>query len=145
MLLLINDAFPPRHFREALHRVLLEYLNVGGVWLVNGGVFESVYHLMEGLPPSLPSLGQPKAHLLVDIGTYESRVMVSVTGSSILADSYQSTTSGYDSFLRQVLTNYQQTDEAAAAESEQSEKGESLVSTLGDANRHGQLALHHQT
>jgi len=134
MLLLIN-AFPPRHFREALHRVLLEYLGVGGVWFVNGGVFESLYYLMEGLPPSLPSSGRPKAHLLVDIGTYEARVLVSVAGSSILTDTHQATMSGYHSFLRQVLTNYQEMNEKVEA-TEQSEKieSESPVATLEDAN-----------
>ena len=135
MLLLINDAFPPHHFQEALHRVLLDYLGLGGVWLANGGVFEGIYHLMEGLPPSLPSAGRPKAHLLVDIGTHEARIVVSVTGSSILEDTYQSTMSGYKSFLRQVLTNYQEMNENVD-ESEQSENVESQspVVTLEDAN-----------
>ncbi|KAL3766547.1 hypothetical protein ACHAW5_000782 [Stephanodiscus triporus] len=110
MLILTSDAFPPRIFREALHRVLLDYLGVGGVWLLNGGAFEGVYHLLEGLPPP-PSLtssaGPPRAHLIVDIGTHEARVAVCVAGSSILADTHRATLSGYDSFLGQVLTNYQ--------------------------------------
>mmetsp|Transcript_12891 Transcript_12891/g.23160 ORF Transcript_12891/g.23160 Transcript_12891/m.23160 type:complete len:474 (+) Transcript_12891:103-1524(+) len=131
MLLLVNDEFPPRNFREALHRVLLEYLGVGGVWLVNGGVFESVYYLMEGLPSSspLPSSGRPKARLVVDIGTHEARVVVYVAGSSTLADTNQATMAGYHSFVRQVLTNYKEMNENS------DESGQSkTVTTLDDAN-----------
>ncbi|KAL7538051.1 hypothetical protein ACHAXR_008243 [Thalassiosira sp. AJA248-18] len=135
MLLLINDAFPPLRFREALHRVLLDYLSVGGVWLANGGVFEGLHYLMDGLPPTVPTSGRPKAHLLVDIGTYEARVLVSVAGSLILTDTLQTTMSGYHSFLRQVLANYQEMNEKVD-ENEQSGKvePESLVATLEDAN-----------
>lgn len=63
ILVLVNDTSPPRSFHEALHRVLLDYLSVGGVWLLNGGVFEGFYHLLEGMsmPPSLSSLEPPKA------------------------------------------------------------------------------------
>ena len=133
MLLLINDTFPPVNFREALHKVLLDYLNVGGVWLVNGGVFEGLYHLLEGLPPKIPSLCKPKAHLLVDIGTYEARVAVSVAGSTILVDTQQVTASGYTSFLSLVLTNYHQ---EMNKNDEMDEEGEqkSPVATLEDAN-----------
>lgn len=135
MLVLINDVFPPRHFREALHRVLLEYLGVGGVWLVNGGAFEALYYLLEGLPPSLHSLERPKAHMLVDIGTYEARVAVSVAGSSILQDTHQSTMAGYQSFLRQVLANYHELNEKLDESEQSGEVGpKSEVATLGDAN-----------
>ena len=136
MLIMINDIYPPINFHKALHTVLLNYLNVGSVWLVNGGVFEGIYHLLEGLPPSVPALGKPKAHLLVDIGTYEARVVVSVAGSSILGDTLQTTSSGYTSFLRQVLTNYQQMNEEGGNEDEEAgkEKQDGPVSTLEDAN-----------
>ena len=132
MLLLINDTFPPINFREAIHKVLLEYLNVGGVWLVNGGVFEGLYHLLEGLPPKILSLGKPKAYLLVDIGTYEARVAVSVAGSTILVDTQQVTASGYTSFLSLVLTNYQEMNKN---DDEMDEEGEqNSPATLEDAN-----------
>ena len=135
VLILINDMFPPINFREAIHKVLLEYLNVGAVWLVNGGVYEGLYHLLEGLPPSLPLLGKPKAHLVVDIGTFEARVVVSVAGSSILTDTLQTAAAGYTSFLHQVLANYQETgQEVEIDETGQSEEQKSLVSTLEDAN-----------
>ncbi len=132
MLLLINDFFPPRFFSEALHRVLLDYLNVGGVWLVNGGVYEGLYHLLEGMPPPfIPSTGRAKAqaHLLVDIGTYEARVVASVAGSSTLGDTCQTTASGYKSFLCQVVANYQETD----SEHEQTESKSPILS-LDDAD-----------
>ena len=135
ILLLINDMFPPISFREAIHKVLLDYLNIGALWLVNGGVYEGLYHLLEGLPPSLPLLGKPKAHLIVDISTFEARVVVSVAGSSILTNTLQTATAGYTSFLHQVLANYQEIDrEAEVDESGQSEKQRCLVSTLEDTN-----------
>ena len=142
MLLMISDIFPPRIFHEALHRVLLDYLNVGGVWLLNGGAFEGAYHLLEGLPPPPPSIppssGPPRAHLLVDIGTQESRVAVSVAGSSILPDTHRATASGYNSFLCQVLANYRErittddeVDDGAQLERDESD---SPVTSLEDAN-----------
>ena len=135
ILLLINDMFPPIIFLEAIHKVLLEYLNVGAVWLVNGGVYEGLYHLLEGLPPSLPLLGKPKAHLIVDIGTFDARVVVSVAGSSILTDTLQTAAAGYTSFIHQVLANYQEIDqEIEGDESVQPKERRCLVSTLEDAN-----------
>ena len=137
LLILINELYPPQHFQEALHRVTLEYLNVGGVWLVNGGVFESLYYLLEGMPPptspsSLVVSGRPKAHLLVDIGTHEARIVVSVAGSSILLDTLQTTMVGYQSFLQMVLTNYK---EMNSIEQESDAVAESsAVTTLEDAN-----------
>ena len=134
VLILINDIFPPINFREAIHKVLIDYLNVGAVWL-NGGVYEGLYHLLEGLPPSLPLLGKPKAHLIVDIGTFEARVLISVAGSSILTDTLQTAAAGYTSFIHQVLANYQEIDQQVEIdESGQSEKQRCLVSTLEDAN-----------
>lgn len=130
MLLLINDIFPARHFREALHRVILEYLGVGGVWLVNGGVFESMYYIINGMPSLMPSSGRPKAQMLVDIGTYEARVVVSVEGSSVLVDTIQTTMSGYQSFLCQVLENYNEKVDETRAESDTP----TPVRTLDDAN-----------
>jgi len=135
ILLLINDIFPPMNFREAIHKVLLDYLNIGAVWLVKGGVYEGLYHLSEGLPPSLPLLGKPKAHLIVDIGAYEARVFISVAGSSILTDTLQTAAVGYTSFLHQVLANYQEIDqEVEVNESGQTKKQKNAVSTLEDAN-----------
>ena len=140
MLLMISDSSPPRIFHEALHRVLLDYLSVGSVWLLNGGAFEGAYHLLEGLPPPPlipPSAGPPKAHLLVDIGTHESRVAVSVAGSSILPDTHRATPSGYNSFLCQVLANYREqitTDEVDESAQLERDESESPVTSLEDAN-----------
>jgi hypothetical protein len=136
---MISDTFPPRIFHEALHRVLLDYLSVGGVWFLKGGVFEGVYHLLEGLPPpSIPlSTGPPKAHLLVDIGSHEARVAVSVAGSSILPDTHHATASGYNSFLCQVLTNYREQitpDEVDEGAQREIDESESPVTSLEDAN-----------
>lgn len=132
VLLLTNDIYPPSNFREALHRVLLDYLGVGGVRLASGGVFESLCYLLEGLPPPLGATGRPKARLIVDIGTFEARVSVAVTGSSVLEDTYQTTASGYQSFLRQVMANYQE----MADESDEADgvAQKSSVITLGDSN-----------
>ena len=133
ILLLINDFFPPRTFTEALHRVLLDYLNVGSVWLLHGGVYEGLYHLLQGMPaPSIPSTvrTQAQAHLIVDIGTYEARVVASVEGSSTLADTYQTTDSGYQSFLCRVLSNYEEMDD----ESVHTKTKRPIISTLDDAD-----------
>ena len=115
ILILINDTFPPHSLHEALHRVLLDYLSLGSVWLLNGGVFEGIYHLLEGMPMSLTTttttksvVKPPTAHLLVDIGKYEARVVVCVAGMSILPDTLHITMSGYNSFLAEVLINYQE-------------------------------------
>jgi hypothetical protein len=113
ILILINDTFPPHSLHEALHRVLLDYLSLGSVWLLNGGVFEGIYHLLEGMPMSLTTTTKsvvkpPIAHLLVDIGKYEARVVVCVAGISILQDTLHITMSGYNSFLAEVLINYQE-------------------------------------
>lgn len=114
MLILINDTFPPHSLHEALHRVLLDYLSLGSVWLLNGGVFEGIYHLLEGMPMSLTTtttksvVKPPIAHLLVDIGKYEARAVVCVAGMSILPDTLHITMSGYNSFLAEVLINYQE-------------------------------------
>ncbi|KAL3793530.1 hypothetical protein HJC23_007270 [Cyclotella cryptica] len=128
ILIVTNDLYPPRNFREALIRVLLNYLGVGGVLIVNGGAFAGISYLLEGLPPSI-DLSPPKAYLLVDIGTYEARVLVLVTGSSILAETNQTVMSGYHSFLRQLLNNYQEhhveTDEPDST---------AIITTLQDAN-----------
>mmetsp|Transcript_26804 Transcript_26804/g.56594 ORF Transcript_26804/g.56594 Transcript_26804/m.56594 type:complete len:455 (+) Transcript_26804:105-1469(+) len=139
MLVLVNDAFPPRCFREALHKVLLDYLGVGGVWFANGGVFESLPYLLDGLTTPTPSptgVGRPRVHLLVDIGTYEARVKVCVEGCSSLGDTHQSTMSGYRSFLRQVMANYQELNdkEDASEQSAEEAQSETAVSTLEDAN-----------
>ena len=137
---MMSDSSPPRIFHEALHRVLLDYLSVGGVWLLNGGAFEGAYHLLEGLPPppSIPPwAGPPRAHLLVDIGTRESRVVVSVAGSSALPDTHRATASGYNSFLRQVLANYREritTDEVDEGARLERDVSESPVTSLEDAN-----------
>ena len=113
ILVLMNDIFPPRHLREALLRVLLDYLKLGSVLLVNGGGFGSMQYLLEGMNLSTnPSMTkQPKASLLVDIGTNEARVAVSVPGSSFLAETYQVIPAGYMAFLRQVLSLYQEASE----------------------------------
>jgi hypothetical protein len=89
---LMNDIFPPRHLREALLRVLLDYLNLGSVLLVNGGGFESMQYLLEGMNMSRNPLmtQQPKAFLLVDIGTNEARVAVAVPGSSFFGGNISS-------------------------------------------------------
>lgn len=146
MIVLTNDVYPPRTFREGLLRVLLDYLGLGGVWMVNGGGFVSARYLLEGLPqPSSleasSSLLQsrPKAHLLVDIGTYEARVVVSVVGGSILAETHQVIKTGYQSFLCHVLDGYREwqlqesSDEEAESERTQSTNW-AKDTTLEDAN-----------
>ena len=102
MLVIVNDIFLPTNFRDALHRVALEYLSLGGLWIANGGPFESMHYLLEGMPPRSPHGGRPKAHTIVDIGAKESRVVVSVSGSSILESTHRATISGYESFLANV-------------------------------------------
>ncbi|KAL7536622.1 hypothetical protein ACHAWF_005519 [Thalassiosira exigua] len=132
MLLLVNDIYPPRHFCEALNRVVLEYLGVGGLWLVKGGVFESFCYLIEGVSQQLSTPLLPKAHMLVDIGTFEARIMVTVTGSSILIDTYQSTMSGYHSFLNKALKNFQEMDEGI--EDSENPRPKSPLRSMEDAN-----------
>lgn len=102
MLVIVNDIFLPTNLRDALHKVALEYLSLGGLWIANGGPFESIHYLLEGMPPRSPNTGRAKAHTIVDIGTTESRVVVSVTGSSILESTHRVTISGYESFLSNV-------------------------------------------
>lgn len=116
ILVLMNDA--PLMFTEALNKVLLNYLNIGSLLLLNG--FRSLSYILEGLPSV--GEGRPKAHLLVDIGTYEARVVVFVSGLSILVDTYQITMAGYCSFLRRVLDSYREEEDG------------SMVTTLQDAN-----------
>ena len=113
ILVLMNDIFPPRYLREALLRVLLDYLKLGSVLLVNGGGFGSIQYLLEGMNLSgNPSVTQqPTASLLVDIGTNEARVAVLVSGSSFLVETYQVIPAGYLAFLRQVLNWYQEASE----------------------------------
>lgn len=116
ILILTNDIFPPRHLREGLLRVLLDYLTLGGVLLVNGGGFGSMQYLLEGMnlssnDPSSITQQPSKASLLVDIGTNEARVAVLVPGSSFLAETYQIIPAGYQTFLRQVLCLYQEASE----------------------------------
>ena len=135
MLVLMNDIFPPRHLRDALTNVILNYLGVGGLLLVNGGGFATIPYLLDALPPTMNASSQPKAHLLVDIGTYEARVVVSVAGSLILEVTYQTVMSGYHSFLTQILQNYQ--FEA------QNNSDMSSVRTLKDANSILQTWLSH--
>jgi len=106
--------------------------------MIDGGSFAGISYLLDGLvPPSIndpPS--RPKAHLLVDIGTFESRVVMAVTGASMLQDTYHCTMSGYHSFLTQILHHYQL--DARPNNSEDTTKsvsGTSLkVTTLRDAN-----------
>ncbi len=121
ILVLMNDIFPPRYLREALLRVLLDYLKLGSVLLVNGGGFGSIQYLLEGMNLSCnPSVTQqPKASLLVDIGTNEARVAVLVSGSSFLVETYQVIPAGYIVFLRQVLNMYQEASENWATEATQ--------------------------
>lgn len=135
MLVLMSDIFPPQYLREALLRVLLGYLNLGGVLLVNGGCFGSIQYLLEGMHNlSIPSvLSQPKASLVVDIGTNEARVAVSVPGSSFLAETYQAIPAGYQTFLREVLILYQKANEMKRDEAA-SEEDWTTTATLEDAN-----------
>ena len=100
---------------------------------MNGGVYEGLYHLYEGMPATLiPSMRRTKAqaHLLVDIGTLEARVVASVAGSSTLVDTYQTTASGYKSFLYQVVANYQETE----VEHHEETESKSPIHSLEDAN-----------
>ena len=126
MLVLMNDMFPPNHLKDALNNVILNYLGVGGLLIVNGGGFATIPFLLDALPPTINASSQPKAHLLVDIGTYEARVVVSVTGSLILEGTYQTTMSGYHSFLTKILHNYQLED--------QNNPDKKSITTLEDAN-----------
>jgi hypothetical protein len=74
--------------------------------------------------------------MLVDIGTHEARVLVSVAGSSALADTHQATAAGYQTFLCQVSKNYQEVNQRADDTSGRSElvESESPALTLEDAN-----------
>jgi hypothetical protein len=150
ILVLINDTFPPRSFHDALHRVLLDYLSLGGAWLLSGGVFEGIYHLLEGMPLSLPPaptgkslVTPPIAHLLVDIGKYEARVVVCVAGMSILQDTLHVTMSGYNSFLAQVLINYQ--EETLLMNNDQLDENETCVTSMEDANAIVRAWIAHST
>jgi hypothetical protein len=82
------------------------------------------------IPSTVRTQAQAQAHLVVDIGTYEARVVASVLGSSTLADTYQTTDSGYQSFLCRVLSNYQDMDD----DSVPTETKRPIVSTLEDAD-----------
>ena len=133
ILILMNDIYPPRNLREALSNVILNYIGIGRLLLVNGGGFATMSYLLDGLPRSINAKSRTKAHLLVDIGTYEARVVVSVSGSSILENTFQTSMSGYHSFLTQILHNYRadaQSDKEKAKEIDT----ESTVTTLHDAN-----------
>jgi hypothetical protein len=144
ILVLINDTFPPRSFHDALHRVLLDYLSLGGAWLLSGGVFEGIYHLLEGMPAPTKSLVTPPiAHLLVDIGKYEARVVVCVAGMSILQDTLHVTMSGYNSFLAQVLINYQ--EEETLLMNDQIDNVTCCVTSMEDANAIVRAWIAHST
>lgn len=123
ILVVMNDAFPPRNLQDALTNVVTNYLGIGGLLVVNGGGFATVSYLLDGLASRFNALSRPKAHLLVDVGTYESRAVVLVMGSSILERTYQTSMSGYHSFLTQIMHNYQ----ADASESGASSKVTSLL------------------
>jgi actin-related protein len=117
MLILMNDIFTPRNLREALLRVLLDYLNLGGVLLVNGGCFGSIQYLLEGMNLSISpttTTRQPKASLVIDIGTNEARIAVSAPGSSFLVETYNVVSAGYQAFLRHALTLYQEEEDIDA-------------------------------
>eukprot|EP00956_Cyclotella_meneghiniana_P031356 scaffold82115_cov27-Cyclotella_meneghiniana.AAC.1 len=134
----MNDMFPPQRLRVALANVILNYLGIGGLLMIDGGSFAGISYLLDGLlPPSINDApSRPKAHLLVDIGTFEARVVMAVTGASMLQDTYHCTMSGYHSFLTQILHHYQL--DAQPNNSEDTTKsvlGTSLkVTTLRDAN-----------
>jgi actin-related protein len=134
MLILMNDIFTPRNLREALLRVLLDYLNLGGVLLVNGGCFGSIQYLLEGMNLSISpttTTRQPKASLVIDIGTNEARIAVSAPGSSFLVETYQVVSAGYQAFLRRALTLYQ---EEVKEEEDNDAKDWCANATLEDVN-----------
>ena len=134
MLILMNDIFTPRNLREALLRVLLDYLNLGGVLLVNGGCFGSIQYLLEGMNLSISpttTTRQPKASLVIDIGTNEARIAVSAPGSSFLVETYQVVSAGYQAFLRHALTLYQ---EEVKEEEDNDAKDWRTNATLEDVN-----------
>ncbi|KAL3826687.1 hypothetical protein ACHAXA_001210 [Cyclostephanos tholiformis] len=111
VLILTSDLYVPRTFDVALHRVLLDYLGVGSMWLSNGGTFLGAYHLFGGFSPNniplMPTSGPSKARMFVDIGTHEARAIVCVSGYSTLPDTLRYTScAGYASFLGRVLWNY---------------------------------------
>lgn len=130
ILVVMNDAFPPRNLQDALTNVITNYLGVGGLLLVNGGGFSTISYILDGLAPVVNASLRPKAHLLVDVGTYESRAVVSV-GGSILENTYQTTMSGYQSFLAQILHNYQADAKRSSGENA---SYSAKVTTLQDAN-----------
>lgn len=134
MLILMNDIFTPRNLREALLRVLIDYLNLGGVLLVNGGCFGCIQYLLEGMNLSISptTTRQPKASLVIDIGTNEARIAVSAPGSSFLVETYQVVSAGYQAFLRHVLTLYQ--DEVEEEEGDNDAKYWHTNATLEDIN-----------
>jgi hypothetical protein len=133
MLVLTSDAHLPHAFEGALHRVLLDYLGLGSVWLLNGGTFEGMHHVLEGLPPPLPQLGPPRAHMVVDIGTHEARVIVIVSGHSTLEDTRVSTsTAGYASFLDRVVQHYR--DDGVEDDDESNADSGATVASLEDAD-----------
>lgn len=127
ILVVMNDVFPPRNFQDALTNVVTNYLGVGGLLLVNGGGFTPVSYLLDGLTSTITSSSRPKAQLLVDVGTYEARAVVSVAGSSILESTYQTCMSGYHSFLTQILHNYQ-------VDAQNESDDDTKVTSLQDAN-----------
>mmetsp|Transcript_8442 Transcript_8442/g.16820 ORF Transcript_8442/g.16820 Transcript_8442/m.16820 type:complete len:511 (+) Transcript_8442:45-1577(+) len=136
VIVLLNELHPPKIFTDALLKVLLEYLGLGSVlivrnsggcgtlsYLLHCGAFKSISSRKHITP--LPSAGEtkevlrPKAYLVVDIGTYEARVSVSVanassssflpsSSSAFLAETYQVVMAGYHSFLCQILENYRE-------------------------------------
>ncbi|KAL7467026.1 hypothetical protein ACHAXS_007296 [Conticribra weissflogii] len=135
VVILLNELHPPKIFTDALLKVLLDYLGMGSVLIVRnaGGCGTLSYLLHCGAFKSissrrnLPSAAnndsegvfRPKAYLVVDIGTYEARVSVSVanaspssslpsSSSAFLAETYQVVMAGYHSFLSRILENYRE-------------------------------------
>lgn len=134
VLILMNDMFPPQRLRVALTNVVLNYLGIGGLLIIDGGGFAGISYMLDGLPTSINSPSRPKAHLLVDIGTFEARVIVAVTGASMLQDTYHCTMSGYHSFLTQILQHYQLDARRNSEETKSGSGTSSKVTTLQDAN-----------
>ena len=72
----MNDILPPQLLRVALTKVIVNYLGIRGLLTADGRQFAGISYLLDVLPPSINSPSRPIAHLLVDIGTFEARVVV---------------------------------------------------------------------
>ena len=83
----MNDILPPQLLRVALTKVIVNYLGIRGLLTADGRQFAGISYLLDVLPPSINSPSRPIAHLLVDIGTFEARVVVAVIGASIARQS----------------------------------------------------------